>query len=61
MDFIHKGPWWTNKGMCLYAFLTGILFVYCFLVGILTLNLFLAIPLLTSTINGYDSSVVNGT
>ncbi|VDB84795.1 unnamed protein product [Peniophora sp. CBMAI 1063] len=41
VDFIHRGYWWTNK-------------------GILALNLLLVIPLLSSTVNGYDSSLVNG-
>ncbi|KAI5122310.1 hypothetical protein M0805_002386 [Coniferiporia weirii] len=41
VDFIHRGPWWRNR-------------------GILMLNLCLIIPLLTSCINGYDSSLVNG-
>ncbi|KZV61446.1 hypothetical protein PENSPDRAFT_294602 [Peniophora sp. CONT] len=41
VDFIHRGYWWTNK-------------------GILSLNLLLLIPLLSSTVNGYDSSLVNG-
>ncbi|KAI0264422.1 general substrate transporter [Gloeopeniophorella convolvens] len=40
-DFIHRGPWWRNR-------------------GILLLNIYLLLPLLTSTVNGYDSSLVNG-
>ncbi|KAF5367586.1 hypothetical protein D9758_003710 [Tetrapyrgos nigripes] len=41
VDFIHRGPWWTNR-------------------GILLLNICLILPLLTSIINGLDSSLVNG-
>ncbi|THV07426.1 hypothetical protein K435DRAFT_333548 [Dendrothele bispora CBS 962.96] len=41
VDFIHRGPWWTNR-------------------GILWLNMCLILPLLTSIINGLDSSLVNG-
>ncbi|KDQ59238.1 hypothetical protein JAAARDRAFT_57164 [Jaapia argillacea MUCL 33604] len=41
VDFIHRGPWWRNR-------------------GILILNLFLFLPLLTASVNGYDSSLVNG-
>ncbi|KAI0058199.1 general substrate transporter [Artomyces pyxidatus] len=40
-DFIHRGPWWRNR-------------------GILLLNIYLLLPLLTSMMNGYDSSLVNG-
>nr|GAT60736.1 hexose transporterarabidopsis thliana mutm homolog-1 [Mycena chlorophos] len=41
VDFIHRGPWWRNR-------------------GILLLNLCLILPLLTSTANGLDSSLING-
>ncbi|KAF7327815.1 Hexose transporterarabidopsis thliana mutm-like protein-1 [Mycena kentingensis (nom. inval.)] len=41
VDFIHRGPWWRNK-------------------GILWLNICLILPLLTSTANGLDSSLING-
>ncbi|KAJ6576457.1 general substrate transporter [Mycena vulgaris] len=41
VDFIHTGPWWTNR-------------------GILWLNLCLILPLLTSSANGLDSSLING-
>ncbi|SJL09794.1 related to transporter (major facilitator superfamily) [Armillaria ostoyae] len=41
VDFIHHGPWWTNR-------------------GILLLNLCLFLPLLTSSVNGLDSSLING-
>ncbi|CAL1716242.1 unnamed protein product [Somion occarium] len=41
VDFIHRGPWWQNRGIRL-------------------LNLWLCLPLLTSCINGLDSSLVNG-
>ncbi|KAH8118062.1 general substrate transporter [Phellopilus nigrolimitatus] len=41
VDFIHRGPWWRNR-------------------GILMLNLCLVVPLLSSSINGFDSSLVNG-
>ncbi|KAL5525808.1 hypothetical protein ACEPAG_7145 [Sanghuangporus baumii] len=41
VDFIHRGPWWRNR-------------------GILLLNICLIVPLMTSSINGYDSSLVNG-
>ncbi|THH33177.1 hypothetical protein EUX98_g973 [Antrodiella citrinella] len=41
VDFIHRGPWWHNR-------------------GIRSLNILLALPLLTSVINGLDSSLVNG-
>ncbi|KAJ7593106.1 hypothetical protein C8J56DRAFT_490927 [Mycena floridula] len=41
-DFIHRGPWWTNR-------------------GILLLNLgCLSLPLLTASVNGLDSSLING-
>ncbi|KAF7312256.1 Hexose transporterarabidopsis thliana mutm-like protein-1 [Mycena indigotica] len=41
VDFIHRGPWWRNR-------------------GILWLNLCLILPLLTSSANGLDSSLING-
>ncbi|KAJ7707692.1 general substrate transporter [Mycena rosella] len=41
VDFIHRGPWWTNR-------------------GILLLNMCLILPLLTSSANGLDSSLING-
>jgi len=41
VDFIHRGPWWKNR-------------------GIRILNLWLILPLLTASINGLDSSMVNG-
>ncbi|KAJ7903511.1 major facilitator superfamily domain-containing protein [Mycena olivaceomarginata] len=41
VDFIHRGPWWTNR-------------------GILLLNICLILPLLTSSANGLDSSLING-
>ncbi|KAK7691062.1 hypothetical protein QCA50_006165 [Cerrena zonata] len=41
VDFIHRGPWWKNRGIRL-------------------LNLWLCLPLLTSSINGLDSSLING-
>ncbi|KAJ7475863.1 general substrate transporter [Mycena latifolia] len=41
VDFIHTGPWWTNR-------------------GILWLNICLILPLLTSSANGLDSSLING-
>ncbi|TFK40369.1 general substrate transporter [Crucibulum laeve] len=41
VDFIHRGPWWRNR-------------------GILMLNICLLLPLLTSSVNGLDSSLVNG-
>ncbi|KAI0784259.1 general substrate transporter [Abortiporus biennis] len=41
VDFIHRGPWWQNR-------------------GIRILNLWLILPLLTASINGLDSSLVNG-
>ncbi|EMD31323.1 hypothetical protein CERSUDRAFT_119885 [Gelatoporia subvermispora B] len=41
VDFIHRGPWWKNRGIRL-------------------LNLWLILPLLTASINGFDSSLVNG-
>ncbi|OCH94384.1 general substrate transporter [Obba rivulosa] len=41
VDFIHRGPWWKNR-------------------GIRFLNLWLILPLLTASINGFDSSLVNG-
>ncbi|KAL0955091.1 hypothetical protein HGRIS_004008 [Hohenbuehelia grisea] len=41
VDFIHRGPWWHNR-------------------GILLLNICLLLPLLTSSVNGLDSSLVNG-
>ncbi|KAJ7931532.1 general substrate transporter [Mycena leptocephala] len=41
VDFIHQGPWWTNR-------------------GILLLNICLILPLLTSSANGLDSSLING-
>ncbi|KIY65865.1 hypothetical protein CYLTODRAFT_50810 [Cylindrobasidium torrendii FP15055 ss-10] len=41
VDFIHRGPWWTNRGIVL-------------------LNLCLLLSLVTSTVNGLDSSLING-
>ncbi|KAF9052411.1 general substrate transporter [Hymenopellis radicata] len=41
VDFIHRGPWWTNR-------------------GIVSLNLCLFLSLITSCVNGLDSSLVNG-
>ncbi|KII85011.1 hypothetical protein PLICRDRAFT_116656 [Plicaturopsis crispa FD-325 SS-3] len=41
VDFIHRGPWWRNR-------------------GILILNLWLILPIMTSSVNGLDSSLMNG-
>ncbi|KAG0706797.1 general substrate transporter [Suillus ampliporus] len=40
-DFIHREPWWKNRGL-------------------LALNICLILPLLSSTLNGFDSSILNG-
>ena len=58
---IHAGPWWRHRGMSPYPYpwhwltTSGIFFK-----GVLLLNLYLLIPLLTSCVNGYDASLVNG-
>ncbi len=43
----------------LLVFCFGRLFLEIFK-GVLLLNVYLVIPLLTSCVNGYDSSIING-
>lgn len=60
VDFIHRGAWWRNRGPCKFAISSGQSCSRCELTGILLLNLCLLLPLMTSSINGFDSSLVNG-
>lgn len=60
VDFIHRGAWWRNRGSCKFAISSGQSCSRCELTGILLLNLCLLLPLMTSSINGFDSSLVNG-
>jgi hypothetical protein len=61
VDFIHRGPWWKDRGM-----FSTVSSLYIILVadtaasGIRLLNIYLFLPLLTAPINGFDSSLVNG-
>jgi hypothetical protein len=60
VDFIHRGPWWTNRGELQRQFFQNFQLISRLLKGILNLNLMLILPLLTSVTNGLDSSLVNG-
>lgn len=66
VDFIHRGPWWQNRGefrpTCARSHNIGeLLKLQGFHPGIRLLNIYLFLPLLTAPINGFDSSLVNGT
>ena len=64
VDYLHKGPWWKNRGEHVTCP------CYCFQrhlkprppihEGILALNICLMLPMITATMNGFDSSLVNG-
>lgn len=60
VDFIHRGPWWRNKGAPVHSCHAFGCALINNVTGILSLNLCLILPLLTSAINGFDSSLVNG-
>ena len=64
VDYLHKGPWWKNHGehvlwSCLslseISHTTTLIHE-----GILVLNICLMLPMITATMNGFDSSLVNG-
>lgn len=55
----RRHPWYRNNGEHPQAY-THSPTPSSPLVGIIVLNLCLLVPLLTASINGYDSSVVNG-
>ena len=63
-DYLHKGPWWKNRGehaprprLSLLGISHSTAPIH---EGILALNICLMLPMITATMNGFDSSLVNG-
>lgn len=57
VDFIYRGYWWKNHGMVHIQHHCPVLTPNP---GILMLNMCLFLPLITSAVNGLDSSLING-
>ena len=58
-EVVHKGPWWTNRGTVLHTLACRTALTLS-PPGIRNLNFCLALVILASAVNGYDSSVLNG-
>ena len=62
IDLIYKGYWWQNRGILSNCYPPPTLAIDASheLTGILILNIYLLIPIMTSVVNGIDSSNLNG-
>jgi len=65
VNFIHRGPWWKNHGEHITCLVGLFELKFGDLAtshpeGIFVLNICLLLPILTATVNGLDTTLVNG-